>query len=71
LKNVETHGTENAEAQTSKSTYTIKADAYLSVETAGATSQEKIWNGETIEYAENATEVMFVSFLEFPFLQEI
>jgi hypothetical protein len=46
LKNVETLGTENAEAQTLKSTYTIKAGAYLSAEAAGATSQKKIWNGE-------------------------
>jgi hypothetical protein len=71
LKNVETHGTENAEAQTSKSTYTIEADAYLSAETAGATSQEKIWNGEKNRINTRAAEVIFVSFLEFPFLQEL
>jgi len=42
MKNAETRGTENAEAQPSKSTYTIGADASLSAETAGAISQKKI-----------------------------
>jgi len=37
---------ENAGAQTLRSTSTIGADAYLFVETAGATLQKRISNGE-------------------------
>jgi hypothetical protein len=46
LKNVKTLGTENAKAQTLKSIFTIRADAYLSAETAGETSQKRTLNGE-------------------------
>jgi len=37
---------ENAKALTSRSTFTIGADVYLSAETAGVTSQKRTSNGE-------------------------
>jgi hypothetical protein len=55
VKNVETLGTENAKAQTSKSTSTIRAGVYLSAETVGTKSQKRTSNGKKrIEYADNA-----------------
>jgi len=46
MKNVETLGTENAEARTLRSTSTIGADVYLSAETVGVTLQKRTSNGE-------------------------
>jgi hypothetical protein len=67
LKNVETHGTENAKAQTLESTYTVEADAYLSAETAGVTSLKKIWNGEKKRKRQSAAEFFLFLFQVFSF----